>query len=181
MSKLIVQDKIEIELRGEVEVVFRSLDGTPGEVLVMKNHISDSAIDVLLGLLARDIEAKIVSTISVGTGGDINPATGLDTGARFPPQDTEETMRQPIFDAPIAHIEKDLINKRIIYTAVLKTEAGNSDSINELGLLSEDGTMLSHFVTPADPGLGGRAKRYEKTNLLYMVVRWRLIPAIRRS
>lgn len=174
-----VHDKITIDLRGEVEVEFQRSGGEVVRSFVLKNHISDSAIDILLGLLARDLDDKIVSTISVGTGGDINPATGLDTGARFAPLDTEEEMRQPIFDAPIAHVETDSINKRVTYTAVLKTEEGNSDSINELGLLSEDGTMLSHFITPV--GGGGRATKYEKTDLLYMVVRWKLIPAIRRS
>jgi hypothetical protein len=177
--KFEVQDKIMIDLRGEVEVEFQLPGGEVVQRFHLKNHISDSAVDILLGLLARDLDNKIVSIISVGTGGDINPATGLDTGARFAPEDTEDVMRQPIFDAPVSHVETDSINKRIIYTAVLKTEEGNSDSINELGLLSEDGTMLSHFITPA--GGGGRATKYEKTDLLYMVVRWRLIPAIRRS
>jgi len=175
-----LQDKMCLSLAGEVTMEFTSQSGDVIQRLHMSNHISDSAIDILLGLLARDIDDKIVSTISVGTGGDLNPATGLDTGARFAPQDDEVQMRQAIFDAPIAHVETDSINKRITYTAVLKTENGNSDSINELGLLSEDGTMLSHFITPADP-VSGRATKYEKTNLLYMVVRWRLIPAIRRS
>lgn len=174
-----VKDKLFIDLRGEVEVEFKNEADEVVRSFRLKNHISDSAIDILLGLLARDLDNKVVSTISVGTGGDINPATGLDTGARFAPLDTEEAMRQPIFDAPIAHVEKDSINKRITYTTVLKTEEGNSDSINELGLLSEDGTMLSHFITLV--GGGGRATKYEKTDLLYMVVRWRLIPAIRRS
>ena len=174
-----VQDKLFLDLRGEVEVDFQTESGLIVRHFHLKNHISDSAVDIILGLLARDVDNKVVSTISVGTGGDINPATGLDTGARFAPEDTEDTMRQSIFDAPVAHVETDSINKRIIYTAVLKTEEGNSDSINELGLLSEDGTMLSHFITPA--GGGGRATKYEKTDLLYMVVRWRLIPAIRRS
>lgn len=126
------------------------------------------------------MDEKAVSIISVGTGGDINPATGLDTGARFAPLDTEDAMRQSLLNAPISHVETDSINKRITYTSVIKTEDGNSDSINEFGLLSEDGTMLSHFITPADP-MSGRATKYVKTNLLYMVVRWKLIPAIRRS
>ncbi len=172
-------DKLFLDLRGEVEVEFRLESGEIVRSFRLTNHISDSAIDILLGLLARDLDEKVVSTISVGTGGDINPATGLDTGARFAPLDTEETMRVPIFDAPIANVEKDTINKRVTYTAVPKTEESNSDSINELGLLSEDGTMLSHFITPV--GGGGRATKYEKTDLLYMVVRWKLIPAIRRS
>jgi hypothetical protein len=178
--KIDVQDRITIDLRGEVEIDFiSSSSGLVVRHLVLKNHISDSAIDILLGLLGRDQDDKIVSTISVGTGGDINPATGLDTGARFPPEDDEDEMRVAIFDAPVAHVETDSVDKRITYTAVLKTEEGNSDSINEFGLLSEDGTMLSHFVTPA--GGGGRATKFEKTDLLYMVVRWKLIPAIRRS
>jgi hypothetical protein len=176
------QDKLVFELQGEVEVTFIEPQAPPGEVFQrfqLKNHISDSAVDILLGLLGRDMDNKIVSTISIGTGGDVNPTTGLDTGARFAPEDGETEMRQPIFNAPIAHVETDSINKRITYTAVLKTEEGNSDSINELGLLSEDGTMMSHFITPV--GGGGRATKYEKTDLLYMVVRWKLIPALRRS
>jgi len=174
------QDRLEIEFRGEVDLELRSPTGAVIQRLHMTNHISDSAIDILLGLLSRDLDNKVVSTISVGTGGDINPATGLDTGARFAPEDTEEAMRRSIFDSPISHVETDAINKRVIYTTVVKTESGNSDSINELGLLSEDGTMLSHFITPPDP-LSGRATKYVKTDLLYMVVRWRLIPSLRRS
>lgn len=176
---IIPVDKMVLDLKGEVEVEFRSLGGLILEAFKLKNHISDSAIDILLGLLGREVDEKAVSIISVGTGGDINPATGLDTGARFAPLDTEDEMRQSIVNAPIAHVETDSINKRITYTAVLKTEEGNSDAINELGLLSEDGTMLSHFITPAD--MSGRATKYVKTDLLYMVVRWKIIPAIRRS
>ena len=176
---IIPVDKMVLDLKGEVEVEFRSLGGLILEAFKLKNHISDSAIDILLGLLGREVDEKAVSIISVGTGGDINPATGLDTGARFAPLDTEDAMRQSIVNTPIAHVETDSINKRITYTAVLKTEEGNSDAINELGLLSEDGTMLSHFITPAD--MSGRATKYVKTDLLYMVVRWKLIPALRRS
>lgn len=173
-------DTVVFEFRGEVVLEMRSQTGCLIQQLEMHNHISDDAIDILLGLLGRDQEDKMVTVISVGTGGDLNPATGLDTGARVPPEDEEEEMRRAIFDAPIAHTEVDSINKRITYTAVLKTEEGNSDTINELGLLSEDGTMLSHFVTPADL-VSGRATKYEKTDLLYMVVRWKLIPVLRRS
>lgn len=178
--KLTVADKLSLDFAGEVSVELRTRTGTLIRQLYMKNHISDSAIDIMLGLLGRDLDEKVISTISIGTGGDINPATGLDTGARFAPLDTEEAMRHPIFEAPVAHVETDSINKRITYTVVVKTENANSDSINELGLLSEDGTMFSHFVTPADP-VSGRATKYEKTDLLYMVVRWKLIPTIRRS
>ncbi len=178
--RLTVGDKLSLDFRGEVTVDLRTLTGVVTRQLFMKNHISDSAIDILLGLLGRDLDDKVISVIAIGTGGDINPATGLDTGARFAPLDTETELRQSIFGAPVAHVETDSINKRITYTAVIKTENANSDSINELGLLSEDGTMFSHFVTPADPG-SGRATKYEKTDLLYMVVRWKLIPTIRRS
>jgi hypothetical protein len=179
MKPVNMRDSFRLGFRGEFEIVLADENGVKDRYRG-HNLICDSAVDIILGLFSRDLDGKMISKISVGTGGDLDPDTHMDTGARVGPREDEEHMRQSIFDCPIANVESDLINHEIVFTAVAKQEEANSAVINEFGLLSEDGTMLAHFVTEADP-LTGRAKRYNKTPLLYMVVRWTIYPTVVRT
>lgn len=171
-----VKDKLSISLRGELEVILISKGGA--SVLYRGvNHICDNAVLLLLGLLGRDFDNKMISKVHIATGGDLDPVTGLDTGARVAPRDEETKVRQLLFACPVANFETD--STKVTFTAVAKTNEANSDTINEFALVSEDGTILSHFVTQAD--FTGRAAKYVKDDLLYLVVRWKIYPELRRS
>lgn len=171
---LTAHDILRLELRGSVELEI-------GGVVAHRspNLVCDAAVDMLLGLFAGEFDSKAIAYIAVGTGGDLNPATLLDTGARVAPQEGETQVRREIFRGPIGHVEKNDVTKEATFTSVAKPESANSDEINELGLLTLDGTMVAHYVTPAD--LSGRATRYTKDALLNMVTRWRITPSIYRG
>jgi hypothetical protein len=172
------KDTMHFSLRGHLRVIAL---GNTGVVWQIREHnlICDDVKKIILGLFGRDLDNKMISYISIGTGGDLNPATLLDTGARVGPQPQEDKMRREIHREYIANVESDEVNLKNIYTAVAAPENAISNDINELGLFSNDGTMMAHFVT--DPDIGGRAKTYQKTALLYLVIRWTWEPVLHRE
>ena len=172
------KDTMHFSLSGSLDVM---AVGDGGAVWRIREHnlICDDVKKIILGLFGRDLDNKMISYISIGTGGDLNPATGLDTGARVAPQPQEDEMRREIHRQYIANVESDEVNLKNIYTAAVSPENAISNDINEFGLFSEDGTMMAHFVT--DPAVSGRAKTYQKTALLYLVIRWTWAPVLHRG
>lgn len=172
------KDTMTFSLKGRLHV-----EALLGTEVIWKisdhNLICDDVKKIILGLFGRDLDNKMISYISIGTGGDLNPATLLDTGARVAPQPQEDKMRAELYRAYIANVETDEVNLENIYTALAPPEEAISADINEFGLFSEDGTMMAHFVT--DPAMSGRAKTYNKTALLYLVVRWTWAPVLHRG
>lgn len=173
-----LKDTMHFSFHGDLHVMALGNGGVVWKIRD-RNLIADDAEKIILGLFGRDIDNKMISYISVGTGGDLNPVTLLDTGARVAPLPEEESMRREIHREALANVETDEENLKNIYTAVVKPEDSISSDINEFGLFSQDGTMLAHFVT--DPDLSGRAKKYDKTALLYLVIRWTWSPVLHRS
>ena len=173
-----LKDRAGFEFRGSLHVMALGKNGVEWRVRE-HNLVCNDTQKILLGLFGRDLDNKMISYISIGTGGDVNPATHLDTGARVGPQPGEEEMRVELHREYIANVETDEIALKNIYTAVAKPEDAISNDINEFGLFSNDGTMMAHFVT--DPDIGGRAKKYQKTALLYLVIRWTWEPILHRS
>ena len=173
-----LKDSMRFEFKGSLDVMAVGNRGVEWRVRE-HNLVCDDTQKILLGLFGRDLDNKMISYISVGTGGDVNPATHLDTGARVGPQPGEETMRVDLHREGLANVETDEINIKNIYTAVVRPEDAISNDINEFGLFSNDGTMMAHFVT--EPAIGGRAKKYQKTALLYLVIRWTWEPVLHRS
>ena len=57
------------------------------------------------------------------------------------------------------------------YVAIARPQEAQTTSLNELGLEAADNTLISHIVTAADPG-EVRAKKYVKSSLEYLVLRW---------
>jgi hypothetical protein len=176
--KIEVADTLVFGLKGALEAFAFNEYGVAWR-LSDHNMISDDAKKIILGLFGRDLENKMISYISVGTGGDLDPSTLLDTGARVAPQAQENKMRNAIHNEFLANVESDEVNLKNIYTSVVRPEDAISTDINEFGLFSQDGTMLAHFVT--DPDMSGRAKKYNKTALLYLVIRWTWAPVLYRS
>lgn len=173
-----LRDTMHFSLRGHLSVAAFNEFGVQWRISD-HNLVADDAEKIILGLFGRDLDNKMISYISVGTGGDLNPTTLLDTGQRVGPEPEEGSMRREIHRESLANVETDKANVKNIYTSVVKPEDAISTGINEFGLFSQDGTMLAHFVT--DPDISGRAKKYDKTALLYLVARWTWSPVLHRS
>ena len=79
-------------------------------------------------------------------------------------------MRSTVARIPIATTEDGAFTNEWAYVAVARPHEAISPLLNEFGVESRNGTLISHFVTPADGT--GRATRYCKTSLEYLVIRW---------
>lgn len=135
-----------------------------------KNLVVNSASDVIVGLLRGKVEDFLPSYISVGAGGDLNQTTGTDTGGRVGPQVEDTSMRSTVARIPIATTEDGNLTNEWAYVAVARPHEAISPMLNEFGVESANGTLISHYVTAADSS--GRATRYCKTSLEYLVIRW---------
>ena len=134
------------------------------------NLVVNSAADVVVGLLRGKIEDFMPSYISVGSGGDLAQATNLDTGSRVGPAVTDMAMRSTVARIPITTTEDGAFTNEWSYVAVARPHEAISPLLNEFGVESANGTLISHFIAPEDTT--GRATRYCKTSLEYLVIRW---------
>ncbi len=134
------------------------------------NLVVNSAADVVVGLLRGKVEDFLPSYICVGVGGDLNQLSGLDTGLRVGPEITDTSMRSAVARIPIATTEDGALSNEWSYVAVARPHEAISPLLNEFGVESSNGTLISHYVSPADST--GRSTRYCKTSLEYLVVRW---------
>ena len=135
-----------------------------------RNLVVNSASDVIVGLLRGNVKDYLPSYISVGSGGDLNQTSGLDTGARVGPSVTDTGMRSTVARIPITTTEDGAYSNEWSYVAVARPHEAISPLLNEFGVESANGTLISHFVAPEDAT--GRATRYCKTSLEYLVIRW---------
>jgi len=134
------------------------------------NLVVNSAADVVVGLLRGKVADFLPSYISVGTGGDLLQGSGLDNGSRVGPSITDTSMRSTVARIPITTTEDGAFSNEWSYVAVARPNEAISPLLNEFGVESANGTLISHYVSPADST--GRATRYCKTSLEYLVVRW---------
>lgn len=133
------------------------------------NLVVDSAQDVIVGLLARDFTNYMPFYIGIGDGGDIDPATGFDTGARVPPAATDSSLRSVVARIPICQADVD--GGAVTYTAIAYPHQALTSSLNELTVETINHTLISHYIEPAAAG-EDRAEKHVKTALEYLVVRW---------
>jgi hypothetical protein len=175
-----ISDAVSGRVRGRVQIAFfENPKNVPLEAFCLDemgwldlghNSINDTSEDIFRGLLARDLENKMLETISVGDGGDLDTTpVHADTGARVPPDPAETEMRSVVEGVPI--LITNVNGSDVTLTALARPEQANSDDINEFGLLSKDGTMFAHFVTE-EVAPGGRARKYPKKSWHYLAIRW---------
>lgn len=161
------ESSIKGRLKGRVRFV------RDGQVLFEgHNEITDFGEEPFIrGLLAGDPD-YFVWTIVVGEGGDceISPPHN-DTGGRVAPDPSETEVRKVVEGLPIQATSTN-IDGSITYKALARREQANSPNINELGLFTRGGDMVAHFVTEVD--IGGRAKKYPKTELMFDIIEWTL-------
>lgn len=168
--KVDIESELTGTLSGELEVLVFNEQGKLLEVREFKNSTTDASKAVVRGLLASDFENKMIDTISVGDGGDLEIAPPHnDTGQRVGPDPSETEMRSVIENLSIQIVSE--VTNGVKYTALAKVEQANSDDINEFGLLTRDGTLVAHFVTE-EVSPGGRARKYPKKSWMYLAIRW---------
>ena len=173
-----VHSGAELGLKGSLAVYSVPADVDEAEVLdyldtpvfSAKNLVVSSATTALVQLLRGNVADYMPAYISIGSGGDFSQTTLLDTGARVGPQITDLGLRAVTARIPIIHTEDGANNTTWAYVAVARPHEAISPIINELGVETRSGTLISHYVTDADDA--GRALRYCKTSLEYLVIRW---------
>lgn len=128
-------------------------------------------------LMLRNFSDWMPSKVSVGYGGDYTQATPpVVQAARVEPLFADTFVRKPILDIPVLQVADPVSNFTAKYTAMvapdgLVTGAGDRPYINELGLMSENDTLLAHYITPLD---GLLATQIVKTDLEWFVVEWEI-------
>jgi len=173
------KDKLGLGLTGHITVYTVPADCDPlstdhSTVLIDgKNLIVDSAKTVILGLLARDFGAYAPYYIGIGDGGDIDPESGFDTGARVPPAATDIKIRSSIAKRPIVQADRTISGNTssVTYGAVARPAQAITSSLNELTVETINNTLVSHYVEIPAPG-EVRAKKHIKSSLEYLIVRW---------
>lgn len=154
-------------------------------VMTGSNIICEGMYSAIQGMMCRDFDDWQATSIQVGYGGDYSqppdPTSPLpsDQGERVPPAFTDAYVRKPLFTAAIRLAAPSAVvgEYRWTFTATLSPFEGETDVgeptrpfINEFGLLAANGTLLAHFIPPADGG--GLAERRSKTDLEWWVIQW---------
>lgn len=169
-----VQQDVPLRIHGEIELarlVDGHMNGRQEVVGVQKNLVTDLAYETLFPrILGRDPNADI-AIISVGEGGNYD-AGGVFVGSRVAPATTDTVMRREIFRAGIIQIEFPAVNQ-VRFTGLLRQAEAVSTSIDEFGLLSTDGRMISHAIN-ADSGPATPTVPYTKPLGAIFVVKWTL-------
>ena len=146
------------------------LDYEATPVFEGKNMVVAGAQGVVAALLRGDVDNKLPSYISIGSGGDLDQDTRIDTGSRVGPAVTDTSLRRTGYRIPIVTTEDGASAVNWKYVAVARPHEALSPVLNEFGVETEDGTLISHYVTAAAPD--GRATQYCKTSLEYLVIKW---------
>ena len=173
-----LQDTFNSLLQGRVsvfrvpaEVEYKDVLAHYGTPLFSGNNVVvENSKTILQNLLRGKIQDYLPSFISIGDGGDSTQAAGIDTGTRVAPDVADATMRSTVARIPIIqtiYVDSDTWE----YVAVARPNEALASIINEFGVEAANGSLLAHFVTDPD-ATTGRATRYIKTSLEYLVIRW---------
>ncbi len=158
------------QLKGKVELTI-STEQNVVYTMRSKNLVVDSAQEVIAGLLRRDFANFIPQYVTIGDGGDLEQDAKVDSGARVAPASTDTVVRSVVAKIPIVQV---IANEdgSWTYVAIAGKNEAVTPAINELGLESANGTLISHFVTEATQN--GRARKYPKSSAEHLVIRWTL-------
>lgn len=151
-----------------------------------QNIICVGMYDAALNYLLRNFEDWQATSIVLGFGGDYNqpddPDDVADQGSRQPAAHTDTYVRKVLYRAPIVQVTESPLaeERRMHYIAIVRpdealTDVGDPDApfINEFGLEAYNGTLLAHYVTPADPDTN-RAEQYAKSDVEWLVIDWEI-------
>lgn len=142
-----------------------------GEVILNKsNLVVAGAQQAIIGLLKGQSDLFTPSFITLGSGGDYEQESSTDTGSRVGPLYTDTSLRIVESRIPILYADDGDTPTSWKYVAVARPHEALTAGFNELGVETENGTLISHFITEADETT--RAVKYTKTSLEYLIVEW---------
>jgi hypothetical protein len=172
------QDSLKASLSGRLQVYSIPSDkkfpmeclGDP--VIDHENLVVNGASTVLSKLLQRSFSEYMPRFITLGSGGDLEQLSKVDSGSRVAPAVTDDSMREVIARLPIILVDPDETAENTwTYVAIARPVEALSAIINEFGVESENETLISHFVTATLPG-ESRSEKFSKSSLEYLVIRW---------
>lgn len=149
-----------------------------------ENLVVASANTVIAKLLQRDFTNYMPFYVTLGSGGDLEQVAKSDTGGRVAPEVGDTEVRSVVAKLPIVQVTSpastspspspspspDNPTTLWTYVAIARPHEALTTSLNELAVETLNGTLFSHYVTPVDDS--GRATRYVKSSLEYLIVRW---------
>lgn len=164
-------DEVPIQISGRL-ALRELVDGVWETRYEQKNLVVDLAFEVLFPLIfGRDPGAQI-GIIDVGTGGDYNAAVVFQ-GQRVAPAATDTVMRIELFRAGIVQVNFPAVNE-VEFVGLMREGEAVSTDIDEFGLLSTDGRMISHSINPESAGPGTPTVKYTKALGTIFSVNWTL-------
>jgi hypothetical protein len=184
-SHINVEDRTQANMLGKVklfrfpadsfseETVYASLSWVV-PVLEQSNLVVGSAELVVSKLLQREFADYMPAFIVLGSGGDLEQEALIDSGARVAPAADDQAIRQVVAKLPIIQVIPDeSVENTWSYVAIARPTEALTASLNELGIETQNGTLISHFVT--NPvGDEVRSHKYAKSSLEYLVIQWSL-------
>lgn len=162
------------KLKGSVELFTCTDPLLLNQTLLYKgeNLIVSTAETVIVKMFMREYTDYMPYYIGVGDGGDLEQLSKKDAGTRVAPELTDTEIRSVVARLPILQVNFES-DTSWTYVAIAKPHQANTMSLNELTLETFNNTLISHFVTIPDPG-ETRSKKFIKSSLEYLVVRWTL-------
>ncbi len=158
-----MKDGFAFGVKGYVVLEFVDKDG---EVLhSAHNDLTDQVLTVFMNSLRGQDR---ISYIDIGSGGDVSPVTGADTGQKVPPVATETAIREKLFKANVSWTNID--GNILTFMSAISPEEFVNSNINECALMTDNGVMASHWVSPADSL--GKATKYVKTEFAWLNIKW---------
>jgi len=137
-----------------------------------KNLVVDLAFDELFPQIFGRVPGAQIGIISIGTGGDYD-ASVVFQAQRVAPAVTDTVMRIELFRAGIVQINFPAVNE-VEFVGLMREGEAVSAGIDEFGLLSTDGRMISHSINPESAGPGTPTVKYTKALGAIYSVSWTL-------
>jgi len=137
-----------------------------------KNIVVDLAFEELFPQIFGRVPGAQIGIISVGTGGDYD-ASVVFQAQRVAPAVTDSQMRIELFRAGIVQTNFPAVNE-VEFVGLMREGEAVSASIDEFGLLTTDGRMVSHSINAESAGAGTPTVKYTKALGAIYSVNWTL-------
>lgn len=164
-----LHERLPVELRGHLKITALPLEGGPLYVVYDgHNDFTDLAQEIFAQILCQQVEA-FPARIVLGDGGQQPVGGGADTGVRVAPDPAETTLRSVLGRVEITH--RSATGGTFTFTAVAGQYEANFEDMDEYGLETDDGRLLSHVVSVATSAGGPTTKR-TKTSAVRLMFEW---------
>jgi hypothetical protein len=164
-------DEVPFSITGRV-ALREWINGDWKTVFEQKNLVVDLAFDELFPQIFGRTPGAQIGIISIGTGGDYD-ASVVFQGQRVAPAATDTVMRIELFRAGIVQTNFPSPNE-VEFVGLMREGEAVSTGIDEFGLLSLDGRMISHSINPESAGAGTPTVKYTKPLGAIYSVSWTL-------